>query len=73
MEHLVEGLADDVKLLGASGHPEGVVEALVEEGVLGVEPEDLAVVEGVGEVELHVFFVLLGVVHLLALLDEPLL
>lgn len=71
MEHFVEGFSNDEELFGVFGHAERVVEAAVEESVLCVESKNFAMIEGIGEVVFHEFFVLWGVVHLLALLNEP--
>jgi hypothetical protein len=73
MEHLIERVADDEKLFSVLSHSEGVVETPIEERILCVKPQYFAMVEGVSQVILHKFLISLRIVHLFALLDEPIL
>lgn len=73
MEHLIEGVADDEKFFCVLSHSEGVVETSIEEGILCVKPQYFPVIERIGQIVLHKLLISLRIVHLFALLDEPIL
>lgn len=73
MKHFIERVADDEKLLCILGNSQCVVEAAIEESVLCVKFQNLSMVERIGEIVLHKFFIAFRVIHFLALLYKPIL